>query len=756
MPSAAFMSTSSSQPSVDPLFDLPVGLFCVANMEGVVLRVSKGWTHELGWSAQEVEGKPYSLFIHPDDLEITTREYNANVDGSKSLRFESRYRHKDGSYRILQWSSAPRVEDGLIYAAAWDVTALRDQERWLKLLETVAVRTNDGVLIATEPGEGHLPDNEVLFANEALLRATGYESSDVVGKSSAVFFGPKTDRDEVLAVRQRVRDDEQAYGRTVIYRKDGHPVWVEYALTAVEDPSNDRTLWITIARDITDRVHRDLALQESNDRYRLLFDANPAPMWVFDRESLRFLAVNDAAVDTYGYSKEQFLAMGIQDIRPPEHAAVVENAARHEMRSLHRSGTWTHRYADGSDHQVRVTSHAIDFAGRPARMVLAMDITETLEAQARLRDSNLLLNGIIDASPLAIVSFEDDGTIRSWNPAAVRILGLTAAEAIGRRMEDVITGSTKSAARFRELLSRKEPFTNFEGYIKRRGERVDLSVSLSLLDEQDGSSSGMVAVLEDISDRKRSERALKDLNRTLEQRVTARTVELTSANKELEAFCFSVAHDLRGPLRSIDGFSRAAIEDYGDKLDETGLDYLNRVRSSCQRLGSLIDSLLALSRLTRTVITVEEVDMSSLVEEAFADLLAGDLERRVRLTVQPGAKAAGDSRLLRLVIENLAENAWNFTKRKADAEISFVAEDVDGEIVYRFSDNGVGFDMTYVRKLFLPFERLHSNHDFPGNGIGLATVERIVTRHGGRVWAHGIVDGGATFSFTLNPNLSRA
>ena len=235
------------------------------------------------------------------------------------------------------------------------------------------------------------------------------------------------------------------------------------------------------------------------------------------------------------------------------------------------------------------------------------------------------------------------------------------------------------------------------------------------------------------------------LDLELEQRNT----ELAAVNKELEAFSYSVSHDLRALLRSIDGFSQALLEDCADKLDKQGKNYLHRVRAAAQRMGELIDDLLALSRVTRREMRHEMVNLSALAGIVAAELQQGQPERQVELIIAEGLTVNGDETLLRLVLENLLGNAWKFTSKQPKARVEFGATQYDGKPAYYVRDDGVGFDMAYVGKLFAPFQRLHSADEFPGTGIGLATVQRIINRHGGRVWAEGAVKRGATFYFTF-------
>lgn len=284
---------------------------------------------------------------------------------------------------------------------------------------------------------------------------------------------------------------------------------------------------------------------------------------------------------------------------------------------------------------------------------------------------------------------------------------------------------------------------------RKNGEIFPVAISLTVIGVEDDEVLTHV-IWQDISDRKLAEDELIKYHQQLEELVEERTNELTAVNKELEAFSFSVSHDLRAPLRSIDGFSEALLEDYVTKLDATGHDYLQRIRAAAQKMGQLIDALLDLSRVTRRELLKDTVDLSALAQDALKDLQHGEAEREVACTIQPGIRAKGDKQLLRIVMANLLGNAWKYTSKNSQAQIEFGTKVENGETIYFVRDNGAGFDMTYATKLFGAFQRMHHDDEFPGTGVGLATVSRIINKHGGRIWAESAPGKGATFYFTLD------
>ncbi|UHQ21566.1 CHASE domain-containing protein [Lysobacter sp. 5GHs7-4] len=346
---------------------------------------------------------------------------------------------------------------------------------------------------------------------------------------------------------------------------------------------------------------------------------------------------------------------------------------------------------------------------------------------------------------------DSDGRIVDANPALVAIVGNNEAALQGMRFDALFENEDQ------ELIGKATGRTDTDGVHRatRRLHREDglvrqVQLTYAPVPGNIGQDiSGLVQV-EDVTERLRAEARVHALNRTLEARVALRTRELSQANQELEAFAYSVSHDLRAPLRAIEGFSRILIEKHTAQLDDSGRDYLGRVRKAAGRMGELIDALLQMSRLARSELKLDRIDLSKLAGEIVEELRTADPQRSVQVDIQPGLQVVGDAALLRNLLANLLGNAWKFTRLQSQPRIAFGADiNAQGLPEFYVRDNGAGFAQEYVGKLFRPFQRLHTDSDFPGHGIGLASVKRIVERHGGTIRADGVEGQGATFTFTL-------
>lgn len=369
-----------------------------------------------------------------------------------------------------------------------------------------------------------------------------------------------------------------------------------------------------------------------------------------------------------------------------------------------------------------------------------------------IQSSEARFRAVSDTANDAVVSADSSGDIVYFNPAAERIFGRDQYEVIGKSLtllmpERFRAPHVEGFSRFLETGESRVVGSTVE-LVGRRKDGTEFPLELSLAHWKVGEESHFTGVLRDITMSKQAEHRIRDLNARLERRAS----ELESANKELEAFSYSVSHDLRAPLRAIDGFSQALLEDYADALDADGRGFLQRVRAGAQHMGRLIDDMLKLSRVSRAEVARETVDLTALSQEIMEMLQQQDPAREVEFEIAQELKAHADGRLMRAALENLISNAWKFSSGKARANIAVGAIENDGAPVYFVKDNGAGFDMAYSENLFGPFQRLHAATEFPGTGIGLATVQRIIHKHGGRIWAEAETDRGATFFFTLEEN----
>lgn len=397
-------------------------------------------------------------------------------------------------------------------------------------------------------------------------------------------------------------------------------------------------------------------------------------------------------------------------------------------------------------HTEQVTEILKIFAARAAAEM------ERSQADAQFRKAQQKLGLHVQQTPLGVIEWNKQFEVVEWNPAAEHIFGYTRNEAMGRTATDLIIPPSFRPhvdAIWQALLANRGGARSTNDNVTQDGQIITCEWYNTPLVTESGEVIGVASLVADVTEKVKALQDLELHRDHLEDLVQERTAKLEDVNKELESFSYSVSHDLRAPLRAIDGFSLAILEDYADKLDAEGQNILQRVRRGAQRMSSLIDDLLQLSRVTRHEILRDVVDLSVLANAVLGRLEESEPDREVEQTVAPGIKVEGDGHLLQIVLDNLLGNAWKYTGKKGEPKIEFGLAEQDGERAYFVKDNGVGFNMNYADKLFGAFQRLHKEEDFPGTGIGLATVQRIIHRHGGRVWAEAKEGKGATFYFTL-------
>jgi len=389
-----------------------------------------------------------------------------------------------------------------------------------------------------------------------------------------------------------------------------------------------------------------------------------------------------------------------------------------------------------------------------ANKALQREIQERYRVEMALRDSELKFRSLLQSAPDAIVIIDDTGIIHLVNEQTEKLFGYSQEELVGQSVEILIpTDLRKSHLEYRQRYL-QNPYCRFMGVgldlwaQTKSGKTIPVEVALSPLQTQHDVL--VTAAIRDIGKRKQVEEELSIYRNHLEELVAERTAALSAANKELQEFSYTISHDLRAPLRSIDGFSLALIEDYQANLPEQAIGFLRRIRLAAQRMGTLIDEVLELARVSRCELNKNLVDVNKLAKDIVMDLQLSDPARKASIQLGDNLYAKADENLLRVVLENLLDNAWKFTSRQPHTEIILDIIQNSAEKVFFIRDNGVGLDMRYANKLFRPFQRLHSDKEFPGTGVGLATVHRIIQRHGGRVWLESELEKGTTVYFCLD------
>jgi PAS domain S-box-containing protein len=572
-------------------------------------------------------------------------------------------------------------------------------------------------------------------------------------------------------VFKAARGIEDIYELTKI-RKDGSRFPAVVSVTALRDAQDAIIGYLLIGTDNTARKQAEEALLKAGALQRAIFNSANFSSIATDAKGV-IQIFNVGAERMLGYTAAEVMnKITPADISDPQELIARARALSLELgtriapgfealvfkasRGIEDIYELNYIRKDGSRFPAVVSVTALRDAHEAiiGYLLIGTDNTARTRAEDARRMSEARIAGIVNSAMDAVISVNSEQHIVLFNAAAEKIFCRTAESALGQHIDELVP------ERFRlNYHSYVEDFGK-SGLTSRsmrslgdlsalRPDGTEFPIEASISQVEFAGERVFTVILRDITERKLAAEALHVLSLDLEHRVVERTAQLQTANNELESFSYSVSHDLRAPLRSIDGFSMALMEDCAEHLNAEGQDSLKRIRAASQRMGHLIDDLLNMSRLTRVVMNRETVDLSRMAREVIDELRAGDPERHVDCSIAERLSAHGDASLLRVVLTNLLANAWKFTSKGSDSRIEFGSADDNGIKAFFVRDNGAGFDMAYASKLFGAFQRMHAVQEFPGTGIGLATVQRIVQRHGGRIWAESTVGAGATFHFTL-------
>ncbi len=656
------------------------------------------------------------------------------------------------------------------------------------------------ILRSAPTGIGVVENRVIVSVNDYITKLTGYSMEELLGNQARMLY--PTDEDYEYVGQEKYRQIAEKGTGSVDTRwmhKDGSIIYVILSSTPLDQNNLDlgvvftvlditeskvaaqelktRTQWFTIVlglfivvllgliaillRNLSQLKKAEQSMRESEEKHRRLFETMAQGV-VYQSADGEIISANPAAERILGLSFDQMqgktsMDPGWKSIREDgtdlpgeEHAAMVALRTGKKAGPLIMGVYHPHK----QEHvwlSVNATPLFKPGEIKPDQVYASFeDITElklAVEAlQREKHEKELIVNNLAEQ-----VAFLDLEMNIVWaNSEVIKRHNLSSKDYLGEKCYKVYHQLSEPCpdCPIIDVFKTGVP----SGGIHRSPDGCYLQMTGKPIFDKDGVMIGVLDTALDISALMLAEEEIHTLNKELEQRVAERTTQLEAVNKELESFAYSVSHDFRAPLRALDGFSASLNEKYADQLDEQGRHYLKRISNAALYMSDLVDALLKLSRITRTDLKEQVVDISHVSEEILKELQVAEPERRVKVTVEPGLSAKGDFALLKAALENLLGNAWKFSSKEAQAEIEVGRTTVEGEAVFFVRDNGVGFNMAYADKLFGAFQHLHKVDEFPGTGIGLATVQRIINRHGGRIWAESEPGQGATFYLTLRPS----
>lgn len=685
--------------------------------------------------------------IHPEDKTRVLDFCQTAAREKQALDFEFRMITADGRTLWLHNFISIVIENNtaMLHGVMVDVTERRLSVQALRETETMysklVEKMPDGVYKSSHQGK-------ILDANPALVKMLGYQSLDelkAIDVKTDLYFDT-SDRESAAL--------EQRYEEMAIYRlrkKDGSEIWVEDHgwYSPGDDPENP--IHQGVMRDVSERVATENALRESEQKFKNLAESSPFAIMIY--QDSKWVYSNPAGTVISGYSREELETMQFWDFVHPDDMELVKKRGLQRQVGIDTIYAYEFRIIDkaGTTKWVFLTGTSFMYNGQIAAMVSVTDVSERKKAEEKLRESEQSYLGLFNSVSDAIYIQEQNGVFIDVNAGVEKMYGYTRNELKGKTPAFLMAPGKNDlqevAQRIERVFQTGVPEL-FEFWGKRKNGEIfpkDVIANKGLYFGKDV----IIATARDISERKNAEQEIVKLNESLENRVLERTAQLEAVNKELEAFSYSISHDLRTPLRALDGFANFLLEDYAHVLDDEGKRLLQVIIENANKMGFLIDDLLAFSRLNRYSLKIAKINMQGMAEAVFNELISADGQTKVSFRLHPIPDAFGDAAMIKQVWVNLLSNALKYTAKKSNPIIEIACETHGPENVYRVTDNGAGFNMAYYNKLFGVFQRLHTVKDFEGTGIGLAIVNRIIIRHNGRVWAEGQVGQGATFYFAL-------
>ena len=701
--------------------------------------INKGKIDKLSWNS----------FIHPDDYKDTIKLWNDSIKKGKILRMEHRLRRADGEYRWHLTRGVPALDSsGNINRWIGTATDIHEQKTLedvlIKLVDeqTQEIRTanayNRSLLEASLDSLVTIgQDGKIKDANRAAELIRGIGRDELIGTDFSTFFTePEKAREAYLKVfsEGEIKD----YSLTIRH-VSGKTTEVLYNASVYRNSSGQVEGVFAAARDITGIRKAEQNIKLQAERHRTMLSTVPDGYWVVDNNG-KILDVNDNYLKMSGYTRDEFLNLSVPDIEVLESS---EETLQH-IRKIFPTGfdrfETRHKRKDGSVFDVEISASYESTTGQFITFV--RDITERKKAREILEKERKRFNDVLEMLPAFVVLLTTDYKVRHSNSFFNNRFGGIKDKHCYETLNS-LTEPCKTCRTY-EVLNTNQPLEwEWIGPDQRNYYIYDFPFK-----DVDGTDLILKMGI-DITELKKAQKEISKLNEELEKRVQHRTAELQLANNELEAFSYSVSHDLRTPLSAIDGFARILHKDLSDNMNDEYKDYLSRIISASEKMSNLITGLLNLSKISRTELDLDEVRIDLMATAIINRLKKSAPSRNLKVNIQPDITVYADSELLTIAMENLLNNAWKFTRYTKDAEVQIGTTEQNGNLTYFVKDNGVGFDMKESEKLFNPFQRFYDHKKFEGSGIGLATVKRIINKHGGRIWAESEIDKGTTIFFTI-------